>query len=58
MANANTNEKSVLQTIIDLSGKLEGCKLEEAVLKTEKENLGRLTKYLNIDETSAAFSFS
>ena len=55
MTNANTNEKSVLQTIIDLSGKLEGCKLEEAVLKTEKENLGRLTKYLNIDEISAVF---
>ena len=55
MANANTNEKLILQTIIDLSGKLEGCKLEENILKTERENIGRLAKYLNIDETSTVF---
>ena len=55
MVNAETNKKSILQTIIDLSGKLEGCKLEENVLKTERGNLERLAKYLNIDETSAVF---
>lgn len=55
MVNAETNKKSILQTIIDLSGKLEGCKLEENVLKTERGNLERLAKYLNIDETSVVF---
>lgn len=55
MVNAETNKKSILQTIIDLSEKLEGCKLEENVLKTERGNLERLAKYLNIDETSAVF---
>ena len=55
MANVNTKEKSVLQIIIDLSEKLQGCKLKEEFLKEEKENLARLAKYLNIDETSAVF---
>ena len=55
MVNVNTKEKSILQIIIDLSEKLQGCKLEEEFLKEEKENLGRLTKYLNIDVTSAVF---
>ena len=55
MANVNTKEKSVLQIIIDLSEKLQGCKLEEAFLKEEKENLEHLANYLNVDETSAVF---
>ena len=55
MANVNTKEKSILQTIIDLSARLQGCGLEQDALKSEEENLGRLAKYLNVDETSAVF---
>ena len=55
MANADTKEKSILQTIIDLSGKLQGCRLEEDILKAEKEDIVCLAKYLNVDETSAVF---
>lgn len=55
MANVNTKEKSVLQVIIDLSEKLQGCKLEEEFLKEEKENLEHLANYLNVDETTAVF---
>ena len=55
MANVSTKEKTILQTIIDLSEKLQACGLEENVLKAEKEDLERLAKYLNVDETSAVF---
>ena len=47
MVNAETNKKSILQTIIDLSGKLEGCKLEENVLKTERGNLELSSKVVD-----------
>ena len=55
MANANIQEKSILQTIIDLSQSLQGCSLDEEILKAENENLSRLAKYLNVDEISAVF---
>ncbi|MCR5288483.1 MAG: ATP-binding protein [Treponema sp.] len=50
---SNTQEKTILKTIISLSNTLEGCKLEETVLAAEKENLTRLATYLGVDEISA-----
>lgn len=51
----NVQEKTIIKTIIDLSDKLHGCKLEDSVLAEEKQNLEIMAKYLNVDELSALF---
>ena len=51
----DTEETTILKTIIDLSDKLHGCQLEEIAIEEQKENLGRLAKYLDVDEMSALF---
>ncbi len=52
---ANSQKKSILRTIISLSEKIEGCKMEKSFFLSEKEDLGRLANYLDVDEISALF---
>ena len=47
------NQETILQTIIDLSEKLQNCRLEEAVIDEEKVQINRLASYLHVDEMSA-----
>ena len=55
MANLQEMEiqETILQTIINLSEKLQDCKLEDSAIAEEKAQLNRLASYLNVDEISA-----
>ena len=47
------NQETILQTIINLSEKLQDCKLEDSAIAEEKAQINRLASYLNVDEISA-----
>ena len=51
----NTLNETILQTIINLSEKLQGCKLDDDVIMAEHQNIKHLADYLNVDEMSAIF---